>query len=494
MMRDYSEPIRAVYAACVDECMAALCRHFNTKSTGYDGTFAYQTAMLAQLGAVRREVADIIARHTYGMDGMVSEAVRMAMLKAVKEAEPSLAAAVKAGVVDGTDVPISQSIQTALDSYSRQAVDQLNLVNTVMLESCLNNYRALVSNTIAYEAQLNKAQEILNAQTGKVLTGVSSHQQAVRQSVQQFARTGLTVFTDKGGHRWSPEAYAAMDIRTTVNNAARQAVLDRNEEYGNDLVSVPINTTARPKCYPWQGKVISTANEARVVTDLHDQPVQVYALSQTSYGEPDGLWGINCHHQPTPFFEGLSVLRGEVPEKEDNAALYALTQEQRRLERTVRNLKREAVMLDAVGDAEGFANTARKVKVAQSRLREHCENSNLPMRSDRTQVLGYNRSVSGKATMATRPVQTGKTSSGLSTTMTRHALERAQQRGVNLDAIREAISHPLADKGIRTDKNGSQSQQLIGPYATVAINPVSGNVITVWPTHTKTRKKLSKEE
>ena len=78
--------------------------------------------------------------------------------------------------------------------------------------------------------------------------------------------------------------------------------------------------------------------------------------------------------------------------------------------------------------------------------------------------------------------------------MTRHALERAQQRGVNLDAIREAISHPLADKGIRTDKNGSQSQQLISSYATVAINPVSGNVITVWPTHTKTRKKLSKEE
>lgn len=401
-MIDYSDPIRAVYAACVDECMAALCRHFNTKAGDYSGTFAYQTAMLAELGAVRREVADIIARHTSGVEGIVSEAVRTAMLAAVKEVEPSLLAAVKAGVVDGTDVPISNSIEMALINYSRQAVDQLNLVNTVMLESCLNNYRALVSNTAAYKAQLDEAQRILNAETGKVVTGVSSHQQAVRQAVQQFARTGLTVFTDKAGHRWSPEAYAAMDVRTTVNNAARQAVLDRNEDYGNDLVSVPINATARPKCFPWQGKVISTANDARTVTDLHSQPVRVYAISETTFGEPDGLWGINCHHQPSPFFAGLSVLRDEVPDKEDNDALYALTQQQRRLERDVRNCKREAVMLDAAGDAEGFAAAARKVKAAQRRLREHCEQNSLPMRSDRTQVLGYNKSVSGKVTAVTK--------------------------------------------------------------------------------------------
>ncbi len=402
MMTDYSDPIRAVYAACVDECMTALCKHFNVKATGYSGTFAYQTSMLAKLGAVRREVADIIARHTYGMEGMVSEAVRTAMLKAVKEVEPDLQAAVRAGVVHGTDVPMDKGIQTALTSYSRQAVDQLNLVNTVMLESCLNNYRALVSNTTAYEAQLAEAQRILNAQTGKVLTGVSSHQQAVRQAVQQFARTGLTGFTDKAGHQWSPEAYAAMDIRTTVNNAARQAVLDRNEAYGNDLVSVPINATARPKCYPWQGKVISTADEARMVTDLNSNPIRVYARSETTYGEPDGLWGINCHHQPRPFFDGLSLLRGEVPNKADSDALYAQTQEQRRLERNLRNLKREAVMLDAAGDKEGFADTARKVKLAQAKLKEHCEHYALPMRSDRVQVSGYDRSMGRKASSAAK--------------------------------------------------------------------------------------------
>lgn len=393
MMQDFSDPIRAVYAACVDECMAALCSHFNVKAKGFDSDFAYQTAMLAKLGAVRREVADIIARHTTGMDGMVSDAVRRAMVKAVREVEPSLVAAVKAGVIDGTDVPIDDSIRTALGSYSRQAMEQLNLVNTVMLDSCLMQYRKMVSDTAAYEAQLNRAQEILNAETGKVITGVSSHQQAVRKAVHQFAQTGLTGFTDRAGHMWSPEAYAAMDIRTTTNNAARQAVMDRNRAYGNDLVSVPINATARPKCYPWQGKVISTENRARDVTDLHGNPIHVYAVLETTYGEPDGLWGINCHHQPTPFFDGLSVLRGEVPDKADNDARYAAIQQQRQLERTLRSLYREAVMLAAAGDDDALSPLAQKISAVKGRLEAHCEDNELTYRRDRVEVYGYDPTV-----------------------------------------------------------------------------------------------------
>lgn len=60
-------------------------------------------------------------------------------------------------------------------------------------------------------------------------------------------------------------------------------------------------------------------------------------------------------------------------------------------------------MLDAAGDEEGFREAAMKVKEAQRRLREHCEQNSLAMRSDRTQVLGYNRHISGKATAAAKP-------------------------------------------------------------------------------------------
>lgn len=105
--------------------------------------------------------------------------------------------------------------------------------------------------------------------------------------------------------------------------------------------------------------------------------------------------------QPRRFFHAcLSVLRGDVPPRADNDERYRLLQTQRRLERDLRNRKREAVMLDAAGDEAGFREAAMAVRAAQTRLKEHCTAHGLTLCSDRTQVLGYNRSVSGKAKVA----------------------------------------------------------------------------------------------
>ncbi|MGN1020332.1 MAG: phage minor capsid protein, partial [Aristaeellaceae bacterium] len=285
--------------------------------------------------------------------------------------------------------------------YSRQAVDQLNLVNTVMLDGTWQAYQAGVYQASDILRQLDAAQTALNQETGKVITGVSSRQQAVRSAVKKMADAGITGFIDHGGHRWSPEAYVRMDIKTTCSNAARQAVFDRNKDYGNDLVWVRINATARPGCYPWQGKVISTEGRSGVTYDLDDKPIPFYSIHDTTYGQPDGLWGINCHHgPPNVFLPGLSSIRGEVPSADDNAAAYELTQRQRQLERQVRYAKREAAMLDAAGDKEGFDQAALRVKQRQQALRDFAEANNLPLSGDRTQVMVYNRSVAGKVNAA----------------------------------------------------------------------------------------------
>ncbi len=73
------------------------------------------------------------------------------------------------------------------------------------------------------------------------------------------------------------------------------------------------------------------------------------------------------------------------------------------MEREVRYAKREAAMMEAAGNKEGFEEAALKVKQKQTKLREFvAEHDNLVMRSDRTQVMGYNRSVSSKAVGAAR--------------------------------------------------------------------------------------------
>ncbi len=53
-------------------------------------------------------------------------------------------------------------------------------------------------------------------------------------------------------------------------------------------------------------------------------------------------------------------------------------------------------MADAMGDKERFDETALRIKQKQSDLRAFVDKNNLTMRSDRTQVFGYNKSVSSK--------------------------------------------------------------------------------------------------
>jgi hypothetical protein len=286
--------------------------------------------------------------------------------------------------------------------YSSQAAVQTNLVNTVMLTDSLNAYRRVVSRVAASQSALRSvSQGILNTTTGEVLTGVSSLQAAVRDAVKQMAQEGISGFIDKAGHRWTPDAYVEMAIRTTAGNVAREAVFQQNRAFGVDLVIVPVHAIARPLCAPYQGWVISMSNESGITTDADGTRIRVHPVRDTTYGQPAALWGINCSHQPDPFIPGWSESEQPIRESEVNAR-YEQTQKQRYYEQQVKKWKRAAIAADASDDKEAFAAAAAKVKQKQIALKAYCQQSDLPYDSTRTQVYGYNQSISGKATQAVR--------------------------------------------------------------------------------------------
>jgi hypothetical protein len=196
-----------------------------------------------------------------------------------------------------------------------------------------------------------------------------------------------------------------MDIRTTVGNVARQAQKTRAAEYGVDTFQVSSHAAARPLCAPYQGWICSWSGGGYTVEDLHGNKHFVHDIHETSYGEPAGLFGINCGHNPLTFVPGYSVPRAQelTPEQEkQNALEYKQSQQQRYLEREVRKKKTEALAYEAAGDKEAFAQAARGVKQAQADYKTFCDATNRTPRPDRLQVYGYNRSVSGKATAATK--------------------------------------------------------------------------------------------
>lgn len=450
----YSDPLVRVYEACVDEILVNLAKHFNISAMGNTASFEYEVEMLSKLGAVRRETAAIIAKRIAQNEPMLEEALKTAMLDALENIEPELKQAATEGLLQNAPMEVEEGIQNQLMAYSRQARSQLNLVNTVMLESTAEAFKKGIYAAVDIVREMDAAQEIINKQTGKVVIGTSTLQQSVRAAVKAMVDEGITGFVDRAGRKWSAEAYVRMDIKTTVSNAANAAVMTRNEQYGNDIVWPRVNTTARPGCYPWQGQLISMGNRELDVPDGNGKMRHVYPVSQTTYGQPAGIWGINCHHGPmNVFIPGFSYVRGEdvKPDQEKNDRLYQLTQEQRRLEREVRYAKRDAAMYDAAGDREAFEQAALKAKASNAKLKSFVNaHDTLVFHSDKTWVFGYNKSVHAKAISAVKKpsgaLSGAKKTEGWEDRHAKRFYEEIRNRKAGVDAKKIAKYTPFTEK------------------------------------------------
>lgn len=405
-----AEPIEQVYSTIVDGLLINMGKHFNSGHAL--STQQWEVQKLAEVGQLNRESLEIIASLTGQNETLVMAALENAAFSATKDIEPELKKAVKKGAVQpasSENVIASQSITQALKAYAQQAVNKLNLVNTTMLESTLAQFRKVISNTVHIERQMQATQQALNTATGKVITGTESRTQALRQALMQVQKEGITGFFDRAGRKWSPEAYVNMDIRTTVHNTAIESVKLRQEDYGVKIFRVSRHSGARPLCYPYQGRYFSWDNTSGTFTDGEGKRHRYSPLSSTSYGEPAGLFGINCGHHPITVIPGVSIPRDrEEQNKEENDKTYQESQEQRRLEREIRYAKQKAVMLDAAGDKEGFEKEAVKIKEKQAKYNAFCKETGRTKRLDRTQVFDYNKDVSRRATAAVKRVEESK--------------------------------------------------------------------------------------
>lgn len=353
---DMSWEMAEVYGAITDQILINLARHFPFYDAGDplpSSAFEYQAAMLAQMGQVNTETMRIIRNGLADADEALKNTLEQAIIDSVRKTSPELWEGVKKGVLMPPTMPVvSPNQYRAFQLYYTQAAEKLNLVNTVMLESTKSAYAQTITDVVSdieLADRLNRTQIALDAAAGETITGVSSWNQALRHATDKLKDGGITGFVDHAGHHWSAEAYTAMDIRTTTFNTARAAVWEQNQAFGNDLYIVSYHNGARPLCYPWQNKVISANNNAGVTYDLDGNEIEVIAQSATSYGEAAGLFGINCKHYPTPWIPGVSLADGKPQDKEDNDRVYAESQEQRRLERKLREEKRDLMMAKAQG-------------------------------------------------------------------------------------------------------------------------------------------------
>jgi hypothetical protein len=384
---DMSWEMAEVYGAITDQILINLARHFPYfKPENLPGSaFAYQADMLAQMGQVNRESVRIIRNGLKNADDALQGCLEQAIIDSIKSVNPALYKAAKAGILKmPTSIVTAPNQMRAFQLYYQQAAQKLNLVNTVMLESTKQAYQATVADIVN---RVQATQTALDIGAGEVVTGVSSWNQAMVHSINRMKANGITGFIDHGGHRWSAEAYTAMDIRTTMANTARAAVLETNQDFGNDLYSVSYHDGARPLCYPWQNKVISSLDRSGVTYDLDGNEIPIYPQSSTSYGQPAGLFGINCKHYPTPFIPGVSLIRGQPMSEEANKQAYEDSQKQRALERKIREEKRDLLMMKAQGAPDEVIKAQRaKIRQTDDDIDNFCAETGRARRQNREGV------------------------------------------------------------------------------------------------------------
>lgn len=421
-----SEPVEAVYTDCVAQLIENICKHLGTGKSLT--TAQWQIKKLSELDAVTNESIKIIQAHTGKSRAEIKRAIAEAMGVGVRDVESVLKGAVRAGAIQGVGFTAEQSdvLKNLLNSLVNQAEDRANLVNTVMLDSTRNRYVWAVNSTADNEQkliekllsarnaeelnqQLGKVQQALNVATSSVEVGAESRVEALSRTVKQLAQEGITGYIDAGGHHWSPEAYMNMDIRTTIHNTYVQAQRERAAEYGVDTFQITSHSGARPLCAPYQGKFYSWDGSSGILHDLYGKEYPYESIRNTSYGQPAGIFGINCGHDPVTFVDGYNIPRYEpTTDPEQNAKEYKESQKQRQLERNVRQAKLEAIAQDASGNKEAFKVAAEKVRKANADYKAYCKDNGLTPRNDRLQVYaspdgqGYNRSMSGKVTGTTR--------------------------------------------------------------------------------------------
>lgn len=332
------------------------------------------------------EAVRIITKYLGSQDEELTRAIAAAALGVIDTLEPAFQQCALDGFVsDASEIPMSAMSAKIISTYRKQAATDFNLVNTVMMYKTGSRYKELV-NKIYDEANRQEYLNILGKHTASVVTGAEARQKAVSNCIREFADKGIPAFVDKAGREWSPEAYINMDIRTTVSNtanAAQDAVCDR---YGVDLIEVSSHMGARPKCAPYQGKIFSRSNQSGIAHDGNGREIRYEPLSSTSYGQPDGLFGINCRHQKYPFVDGVNFQTYFPYDEAENAKRYKEFQTQRAMERDIRKKKRECMMLEETGDTEALKAARADLRQSKKAYNAYSDEHGLRTREDRLRV------------------------------------------------------------------------------------------------------------
>lgn len=244
----------------------------------------------------------------------------------------------------------------------------------------------------AYQWALDKAE-------AQIQSGAISYSEAIKSAVKELAESGIKTVSWESGHVDQVDVSVRRAVMTGINQICQRYSEQSVEYLETDLVEISAHQGARdtgegPANHKsWQGKVYQWREKTKAVN-----PAYKGFTETTGYGTGEGLGGWNCRHHFTPFVEGVMerTYSDEDLEKIDPPPIeyqgkqytaYEATQQQRKIERTIRKLKREQASYKAAAAAPEYAAVTARIRRLQKQYKAFSAAAKLPMQSERTKIL-----------------------------------------------------------------------------------------------------------
>ncbi len=264
---------------------------------------------------------------------------------------------------------------------------------------------------------------MLNEVDYRVASGMQSYSSAICEVLDRYAQSGVVIDYPTGARR-SLEAAVRCCVVTSMNQTAAQVTNQYIAQKGIEYVLVSAHMGARhSKKFPdgipshdhWQGKVYKIVGSDKDTPNLLD--ATGYTVDpKTGQGrvvDPLGLHGYNCRHSHKPWDKSL---RNPYVDADGNPKinvhesqeLYEKQQQQRSMERAIRQTKRELLAKQA--ELSGIAETdvkdmlqpqydklAYKLRIQNQQYKQFCADNGLQTQTDRIKVAGFKRTQASKA-------------------------------------------------------------------------------------------------
>ena len=343
-------------------------------------------------------------------------------------------------------------------------------------------------------------------------TGVKSYTQAIFDEIKNISKQGAIIQYPSGARR-SVESAVRTNIVTAINQNCGKLQELRADELGWDLMELTAHSGARPEHARWQGKIVSRSGKKGYLS-----------FRDIGYGEATGFKGVNCRHDWYPYYPGstktytqeqLNAWKNEkVTYNGKEYSKYEATQIQRKIERQIRNDKKQLAGLQGILNSNindnkliletktNFSKRSLIYKTHQNELDDFIKQTSLVKDNSRLYIGNQDKNISTQIAKVTKIANQynnsdiiGSKVNGVKITeIGEHIISRTYARNVTFEDVQDTLKNPIGYGTIKEDSKGRKSFYVYGKNITISVNPETGKLATVRQTSRREKKTYGVEE